>query len=155
MELIQIDDLMTECGYYYDYCPNYDSPNINNGYNCNHPDCEEFEYVKNDSIVDLTEEIRKHVINMIVGRKKRIRNKLIKKYWDTRNNNDDYWIKKLKIKTVGKCFTFSCPVAYKADLQDMKEIDTDLYNEYKDEAEGDEGYLDTPDWMVFERESGE
>ena len=155
VELIQIDDLMAECGYSYNYCPNnYKSPDINNGYNCNHPDCEEFEYVKNDNIVDLTKEIRKYVINMITGRKKRIRNKLIKKHWDTRNNyNDDYWIKKLGIIKVGKCYSWSCPIACKADLQDMKEIDMDLYNEYKDEAKGDEGYLDTSDWVVYGKES--
>ena len=140
MELIQLNNLTDICGYSYS-----DDVNINNGYNCNHPDCDDYEYVKNDSIVDLTEEIRKYIINMIRGRKKRIRNKLIKKHWDTRNNyNDEYWTKKLRLKKVGKCYTFSCPIAHSTDLEDMKNIDKELYNEYK--ATGDDP--EDSDWMI-------
>lgn len=33
----------------------------------------------------------------------------------------------------GKCYSFSCPLASEADLEDMKKYDKDLYKEYKNE----------------------
>ncbi len=93
--LIQIDDLMSECGYGYQ-----DESGINNCYNCNHNDQEEFEMINN--------------------------------------------------RKVGKCYSWSCPLGPKADLQDMKELDPDLYEEYKSEAWGEEGSLDNSDWVVYE-----
>jgi len=33
----------------------------------------------------------------------------------------------------GKCYSFSCPVATEADLQDLKELDAERYEEWKDE----------------------
>jgi len=36
-------------------------------------------------------------------------------------------------KIHGKCYAFSCPLAHEADLQDMKELDNDLYEEWKKE----------------------
>ena len=44
-ELIQIDELMCKCGYGYE-----SETNINNGYNCNEPDQEEFETVDGKKI---------------------------------------------------------------------------------------------------------
>ncbi len=93
--LIQLDTLRCQCGYAYDY----DAENINNGYNCNHEDNEEYE---------------------------------------TRDN-----------KHIGKCYTWSCPIAQHADLEDMKELDSVLYEEYKTEAD-DQGYIDNSDWMVWD-----
>lgn len=92
--LIPIDTLRCQCGHSY----SYDPENINNGYNCDAPDIEEYE---------------------------------------THDN-----------KKIGKCYTWSCPVAYHADLKDMKELDPVLYAEYKDEADS-EGYIDNSDWMVL------
>ncbi len=34
----------------------------------------------------------------------------------------------------------------------MKELDSDLYEEYKNEGEGEEGYLDNSDWVVYDKE---
>ncbi len=40
--------------------------------------------------------------------------------------------KKIKHKiSQGKCYSFSCPIASECDLEDLKEHDTDLYNEWK------------------------
>jgi hypothetical protein len=33
----------------------------------------------------------------------------------------------------GKCYAFNCPLAPEADLQDMKELDQELYDEWKNE----------------------
>lgn len=33
----------------------------------------------------------------------------------------------------GKCYSFSCPIAHRADLEDMKNISQELYEEWKDE----------------------
>lgn len=98
-ELIQINDLCCQCGFFYN-----DKSWINNGYNCNHPDCDERE-------------------------------------------DDD------KGNSIGRCHTWSCPIATEADLHDLKRLDESLYQEYKDSADK-EGHIDS-DWMVFERIEGE
>ncbi len=36
-------------------------------------------------------------------------------------------------KPHGKCYSWSCPLANEADLQDMKNHNMDLYNDWKDE----------------------
>lgn len=140
-ELLTIDDLMSKCGY--GYC---DESNVNNGYNCSHSGCEESEYTKYDEVVDINELIRKYIINKVVGRKKRIRNKIIKKYW-TKRTEYDYWKQKLGLKEVGKCYTFSCPIAYTAGIDDLKELDSNLYEEYKDSADS-EGNIES-DWVIY------
>ncbi len=64
-KLIQIDDLMSECGYGYQ-----DESGINNCYNCNHPNQEDFEYTKDDEIMELRDCIKEFIISKITGRKK-------------------------------------------------------------------------------------
>jgi hypothetical protein len=93
-ELLQIDNLMSKCGYGYYY---EGSPMINNGYNCNHKDCEESEEVNG--------------------------------------------------KCIGKCYTWSCPIACTAEIDDLKRLDKDLYEEYKSEADR-EGCIES-DWMLY------
>ena len=34
----------------------------------------------------------------------------------------------------GACFAFDCPLAWEADLEDMKKYDQHLYDEYKEET---------------------
>ena len=34
---------------------------------------------------------------------------------------------------MGKCYSFSCPLASEADLEDMKEHDRKLYDDWKNE----------------------
>lgn len=36
-------------------------------------------------------------------------------------------------KEHGKCYSFCCPLAYEANLEDMKELDKELYDDWKDE----------------------
>jgi len=50
----------------------------------------------------------------------------------------------------GKCYAWDCPLAYQANLKDLKEMDTHLYNEFKDtvnEANLDQNDIDS-DWIV-------
>ncbi len=143
--LIEIDNLMDGCGYSYQ-----DDAGINNYYNCNHLDQEDFEYTKDDKIVELRDCIKEFIISKIIGRKKRLRNKIIKKYFPGWENKEEYWSKKLNLKKVGRCYSRSCPLAYPADLQDMKELDQDLYNEYKESAD-DQGCISS-DWVVLIKE---
>ena len=51
------------------------------------------------------------------------------KHPDQEEIDEDYETK----KPHGKCYAWSCPLANEADLEDMKELDKDLYNEWKDE----------------------
>jgi len=50
----------------------------------------------------------------------------------------------------GCCYSFDCPLAYPADLDDLKEHDEDLYQEYvQDFAErGLQPYEVGSEWMV-------
>ncbi|TET97713.1 MAG: hypothetical protein E3J23_08525 [Candidatus Stahlbacteria bacterium] len=80
IKIIHIDQFTTMCGFF-----NSDTLEVNNGYNCNHPDCEE---------------------TQIIGDKE-----------------------------IGKCYSFSCPLAPEVDHQDLKEHDKDLYNDYKNDSE--------------------
>jgi len=56
---------------------------------------------------------------------------------------------------IGKCYGFDCPLAYTADLKDMKEHDIDIYNEWKEDCENLNS--DSPDdcgseWVIQWRE---
>ena len=48
----------------------------------------------------------------------------------------------------GCCFTFDCPVAREADLEDLKELDKSLYEQYKDDA----NHVIGSGWMVVTKE---
>lgn len=141
-ELLTIDALMDKCGYGYN-----DESNVNNAYNCSHSECEESEYTKNDEVVNINDLIRKYVWMKSVGRKKRIRNKIIKKYWTEKRTDYDYWKQKLGLKEVGKCYSFACPIAYPAHIDDLKELDNYLYEEYKNDTDS-EGNIES-DWMII------
>ncbi|MCK4328758.1 hypothetical protein KAX02_02840 [candidate division WOR-3 bacterium] len=53
---------------------------------------------------------------------------------DCEHNNYYGCTSKSKNKqNLGYCFTFDCPLAYEANLEDMKEYDKNLYEEYKQE----------------------
>lgn len=41
--ILSIDSLAQRCGYFYNGGQSEDAPLVNNGYNCNHPNCEEEE----------------------------------------------------------------------------------------------------------------
>lgn len=43
MAIMPINDFANICGYFYNAAYNNDIPTPNNGYNCNHPDCDSIE----------------------------------------------------------------------------------------------------------------
>lgn len=51
-------------------------------------------------------------------------------------------------KEQGRCYTFSCPIAHEADLEDLRNLDHDLYQEHKGDALPDGTIED--DWMVYD-----
>lgn len=51
-------------------------------------------------------------------------------------------------KEQGKCYGFSCPIAYTADLEDMRKLDPDLAEEYKNDAD-ENGEIES-DWLVYD-----
>ena len=55
---------------------------------------------------------------------------------DTKLNNGYGCESKSKLKSeVGKCYAFDCPLANLADVDDFKNHDADLYEEYKNGEE--------------------
>lgn len=41
-------------------------------------------------------------------------------------------------KSMGKCYSFSCPLASEADLKDLKKWNNELYEDWKDEGDPSE-----------------
>ena len=145
-ELIMINDLMSECGHGY-----MDESGVNNSYNCNNPECEEFEYVKGDKRIDEKQLLYKYIQSRYKTKpiKKRLRKKLFKKFINPRTISEDKFMELLGLRKVYKCYSWTCPIAYEADLDSMKELDEDLYKEHLKYANGD-GTLND-DWLVYDR----
>lgn len=94
-ELMELNTLANQCGYFFNYgFDDFDAPNVNNGYNCRHPNQEEYE--------------------------------------------------KIKGKKIGKCYAFSCPMAYSADGLDCQQFCNDCEDCGNEECECDD------DMMVVE-----
>ena len=139
-KIIPLDELVAICGYFTGGTP------VNNGYGCTHPKCEEKEIVRlNYPDSRPHDEQFKQKLFMIAMRKKygsmhqiieAVKTKDGKQYAIKVKSeliHDDSFLKQFGCKQMGKCYSFSCPVANEADLEDMKELDNELYNEWKDE----------------------
>lgn len=65
-------------------------------------------------------------------------------------NNGGYGCKsKSKRKQLrGCCYSFDCPLATEADLEDLKELNPILYDQYKD----DDGDIECGGWVVVHSE---
>ena len=139
-KIIHIDELIEICGHFYMDRKNW----CNNGYNCSHKDCEEQElFDKKGNVVDLDMLIMRYYQRFNL-KKKRLLKKKTKEYRKKRNDTD-YWIEKFGLKLVGKCFSFSCPLANRADLEDMQELDKELAKEFTDD-----NYVVDADYMVID-----
>lgn len=69
---------------------------------------------------------------------------------DTELNNGYGCLSASKQKSEpGCCFNFDCPLAYTAGLDDLKQYDSDLYEEYKDEPGSDD---ECGEWVIQYRE---
>lgn len=93
-EILHIDTLSRYCGYF------TSQTDANNGYGCNHPDCDDSEMLWKDE-----------------------------HGYTHRGYEED--AEKPKTKQ-GKCYDFSCPLAHRCDVQDLRELDSDMLEEYKD-----------------------
>ena len=72
-ELMELNTLANQCGFFYNKEFRYpDLPDVNNGYNCDHPEQKEYEEIEG--------------------------------------------------KRIGKCYSFSCPLAYEADREDCENL---------------------------------
>lgn len=125
-KIVELDSLTGVCGYF------EMETGVNNFYGCTHKDCgDKVVLDKDGNEVNFQEVLRAH-FRQYKSKKKRVLKKMYKKYKDA-NLNQDKRMKKFGCTYAGRCFSFSCPLAPEADLQDLKEYDTDLYNEWKDE----------------------
>lgn len=140
LSIIHLDRLVHLCGYFTsDTC-------VNNGYGCNHPDNGESEAVKSS---DAWYFVNSNKIMMALLRLKygsyinALENKEEAGKWLSRAMYNRDHLKSIGVDMQGKCYSFSCPVAHEADLQDMKILDKSLYEEFKDEEYD-------PTWMGAE-----
>ena len=139
-KIIHLDTMVEICGYFYTDNKNW----CNNGYNCSHKDCEDkVLFDKNGNKVDLDKMIRKYYQQFNLKRKRVLKKK--NKEYRQKRNNTAYWVEKFNLKYVGRCFSFSCPLANRADLQDMQELNKELANEFEDNIAAMDG-----DYMVVD-----
>ena len=127
-KIIHLDTMVEICGHFYIDRENW----CNNGYNCSHKDCEDkVLFDKNGNEVDLDKMIRQYYQKFNLKRKRLLKKK-IKEYKQKRTDTD-YWVQKFNLKYVGRCFSFSCPLAHRADLEDMQELDKELASQFDDD----------------------
>jgi hypothetical protein len=138
--VVHINELMKVCGY-----ANSETP-VNNHYGCNHQDCEEKEIVKvreDGSHERFPKNIEQKILMISLRKKYGSWNKIQralkteegKQFANDIRLNKIYetdFIAQFGLKLQGKCYSFSCPIANACDLEDLKEYDKDLYNEWKD-----------------------
>lgn len=142
-KLIHLDELANTCGYF------TSDTIVNNAYGCNHPNFEDSELVKlNDPYTYAdSQKVRLALLRKKYGSWGQImeaEKEAVK--WVREAEFDDELLKEIGVRKQGKCYGFSCPLAYECDLADLKEHDTNLYNEYKDEELGPEGV--GADWLI-------
>ncbi|MCP4493146.1 MAG: hypothetical protein GY820_38480 [Gammaproteobacteria bacterium] len=125
-KIIHLDELTRYCGYF------ETETGVNNGYGCKHPDCADHAILNTDGYqVDISIKIMNHY-NKYNLKKIRHLKKQVRLCRKALADPDD-WMKKHGYKWAGKCYTWSCPIAIEADLEDLKKWDTDLYNDWKNE----------------------
>jgi len=124
MEILSLNELCSKCGY-------FENSQVNNGYGCSNEDNEDVEYINSKGEYFEGNEVRA-IARSFTKRKifcnRRLAKKFIKK---ARTLSDDDFKKRMSIigyKAFGKCFSFSCPVAYEISFDGLKSIDVN--NEY-------------------------
>jgi hypothetical protein len=139
--VVPLDHLTQVCGYF-----NTDTI-CNNGYGCEHPDCDDYDLVKVHRGGEQYKDNIKYQIKIAAMRKAFGSVADIKRALETDDGKAYYegldrllhdrgFVAEFGCKIAGRCFSFSCPVAWQADLEDLKEYDQELYEQYKDEEYG-------------------
>ncbi|WP_338761932.1 hypothetical protein WAF17_16575 [Bernardetia sp. ABR2-2B] len=144
-KIVDINDLADVCDFFNGKTP------VNNGYGCEHKDCEEWELVKvSKNGEHLRESYLKEKILKIAMRKKYGSVAQIELALGTKEGKEYY--NKLKYSTIyqpnfvqmfgcywqGRCHSFSCPIAQRCDVQDLKEYESDFLSDYEGE---DDDYM--------------
>ncbi len=125
-KIIDLDELTNVCGYF------EMETGVNNSYGCTHEDCEDKVVIdKNHNEVDFRNILIRHFQKYNL-KKTRIQKKKNKEFKNALLEQE-VWIKKLGYLYAGRCFSFSCPIATEADLEDLKKFDSYLYDEWKNE----------------------
>lgn len=132
-ELIHIDNLCAQCGYF-----TGDTP-VNGGYGCNNKDCEDGEYVNGKGDVMDYFETRRKMAVLFTRRNIKCNRRLAKKFMikaeQALNNNKGLF----GFRFQGSCYARACPLGYVADDEDFVRFGEDPNMMSKDE------------WLVIEK----
>ncbi|SED09812.1 hypothetical protein SAMN04489761_4266 [Tenacibaculum sp. MAR_2009_124] len=127
--------------------------NANNGYACSHSDCSDWVTVDNDGY---TTEIENNTAIRLVAQSFTKRNikcnrRLAKKFLKKARKSDlRMELTKIGVKTIGLCFSFTCPIAWSVDFEGMKNYSNSKEYDYIDnEDEMPSGFGD--DLMGIEK----
>lgn len=126
-KIISLNELTEKCGFF-----NTDTI-VNNGYGCSNPECGDrdlmvkvnggYDYVKSYNEVGF---IAIRMSKRKIRFNRRLAKKFVKKARLIQRNNDK--LKKYGLFQAGKCFYFSCPIAYEVSFDSFKDYEN--YNEY-------------------------
>ncbi len=146
-KIIDINDLADVCGFF-----NSDTT-VNNGYGCNHPEVDHSELVRivdeeEFRVEDLEDKIIRISLRKRFGSYQDIQKALATKegklflakveekiYSEIPFRNDKQFLKSFNCQVVGKCYSFSCPIANRCDVQDLREYESDFLSDYEDEED--------------------
>jgi len=126
--LLPLEELTNNCGFFNPYTI------VNNGYGCDCPDCEEHEliFIKKDEENYLNTDYPQNILAMRMTKRnlrcnKRLAKKFVKKAKILISNKNNKKFKKYGMRCQGKCYSFSCPLAWQADRDDIEEYDPDFF----------------------------
>lgn len=140
-KIIHLDELINVCNYFDSNSP------VNNGYGCKHKDCGDTELmlIKQDShsnfyFDNYCENLERKIYNRhgIFNKEQfeaMIEDKIYKRFFDKlkREPYSSIFLKEVGAKWFGKCYSFSCQLADECNLQDLKNYNSEYYEEWKNE----------------------
>lgn len=143
--IIHIDDLTAKCGH---FCGN---TCVNNGYGCTHPENEEFEISK-IGVEDKRYADDDRILLLIFNLEMRAKYGNLNKFKSAIESSkedltyaleiknrlaycDKQLLAKYGFKIMHKCYSFSCPIAVRADYEDMKQFDSYLASGYENDPD--------------------
>jgi hypothetical protein len=136
--IVDLDTLTNVCGHF-----NSDTE-ANNGYGCEHPDCDDKDLMRNTPEGSIRKHNLEYKITAAAMRRQYGSMKNIMEALDTEEGKaffgglkhkmrDPDFVAGFGCKLQGVCLSFTCPVAYSADLEDLKQYGQSYYDEWKDE----------------------
>lgn len=148
--ITDLNSVCNDCGFF-----NAESP-VNNGYGCKHPYNDDGEFLDNKGYVIKYPEdiIAKSFTKRKISCNRRLAKKFIKKTRKLSFYEQKKHLKKLGINFYSKCYSFSCPIAWEIDFEELKNYqNSNEFSHIENEKEMPWGFGD--DLMGMEKKQAD